>query len=186
MGGGEAGEEGVGLTRGEKGGILGRIFGYGYPDIDIWRRMFTQTTEYALRAAVWLAENHGGAQTTQQIARATKVPAGYLAKVLQALGRAGLLRGSRGLHGGFELSRPPEEVRLIDILNVVEPIRRIRTCPLEIKRHKKKLCPLHARLDEALALIEASFEQTTLKDLVGTPSHRPLCESELVKVGGVR
>ena len=50
--------------------------------------MFSQTVEYALRTVVWLASQGGEPRTTQQIAKATKIPAGYLAKVLQSLGRA--------------------------------------------------------------------------------------------------
>ena len=45
--------------------------------------MITQTAEYALRAIVFLADQQGAPKTTQQIAEATQVPAGYLAKVMQ-------------------------------------------------------------------------------------------------------
>jgi len=137
--------------------------------------MFSQTTEYALRAAVWLAESEGSAQTTSQIARATQVPAGYLAKVLQALARGGIVLGARGLHGGFELTRPAADITILDIVNIVEPIKRIKTCPLRLNSHARKLCPLHKRLDDAVAAIEQSFGSTTLADLLSNPAHRPLC-----------
>jgi len=60
--------------------------------------MFSQIAEYALRAVVRVASHHGRPQTTQQIAAATRVPAGYLSKVMQALGRAGLINSQRGLY----------------------------------------------------------------------------------------
>ncbi len=139
--------------------------------------MFSQTTEYALRAAVWLAQNQGSPQTTQEIAAATQVPAAYLAKCLQAMGRAGLVHGSRGAGGGFELTRGPETLSVLDVVNAVDPIRRIKTCPLGLSAHRVKLCPLHKKLDDAIATIETSFRTTSLAEVLGTGSkHRPLCE----------
>ena len=75
--------------------------------------MFSLTTEYALRAAVWLAEKQGLPQTTQQIASATCVPVNYLSKVLQSLGKAGLVRALRGKHGGFELAKSPSSTSVL-------------------------------------------------------------------------
>ena len=46
--------------------------------------MLSQTVEYSLRAVVWLASHADCPQTNQQIADATLVPAGYLAKIMQA------------------------------------------------------------------------------------------------------
>lgn len=139
--------------------------------------LFTQTIEYALRAVVWLADHPDRSQTTQQIAAATRVPAGYLSKVLQNLGRGGLVRAQRGLHGGFMLTRSPEELTVLDVINVVDPIERIRECPLGLESHGTNLCPLHRKLDDALAAIEEAFGKSTIADLLETPSKsRPLCD----------
>lgn len=139
--------------------------------------LFSQSTEYALRAAVWLAENEGRPQTTQQIADATRVPAPYLSKVLQSLGRARLVRGSRGVGGGFELTRNAAALSILDIVNAVDPIQRIKSCPLDLASHRVKLCPLHRKLDDAIAAIESTFCSTTLADVLGTGTrHKPLCE----------
>jgi len=58
--------------------------------------VISQTAEYALRSVVYLGSQAGQPVTTQRIAAATQVPAGYLSKVLQGLGRAGL-RGNCGM-----------------------------------------------------------------------------------------
>ena len=130
---------------------------------------------------VWLAQNEGDPQTTQQIAAATQVPAGYLSKVLQSLGRGGLVRASRGLHGGFDLARPAADTSILDVINVVDPIKRIPACPLSLKAHRLALCPLHKRLDDAMATLEATFASASLADMLVTTGSRPLCE-ELVGV----
>ena len=69
--------------------------------------MISQTAEYALRAIVYLADQGGVARTTSEIAETTQVPAGYLAKVMQSLCRAGLVKSQRGLNGGFKLAHDP-------------------------------------------------------------------------------
>lgn len=138
--------------------------------------MFSQTTEYALRAVVWLAEKQGTAQTTQEIATAAQIPLGYLAKVLQTLSRAGLVTALRGKRGGFELAKPPSSISVLEIINVIEPIRRIRTCPLNLESHGQHLCALHRKIDDALASIESSFAKARLSDLISTRVRRPLCE----------
>jgi Rrf2 family protein len=141
--------------------------------------MFSQTTEYALRAVVWLAEQHSKPQTTRQIAATTRVPAGYLSKVLQALGRADLVKSQRGLYGGFKLTRPPGQISVLEVVNAVDPIQRIETCPLGLKSHGAELCALHKRLDNAIAHIEKAFSTSNIADLLLEPSSkRPLRESE--------
>jgi Rrf2 family protein len=135
------------------------------------------TTEYALRAAVSLAAAAPEALTTAQIADDTRIPLGYLSKVLQTLGRASILRGQRGLRGGFTLTRPPDAVTALDVVNAVDPIRRIRVCPLGLARHERGLCPLHHRMDEALAALERVYAGMHLSDMVEASEGPPLCST---------
>jgi Rrf2 family transcriptional regulator, nitric oxide-sensitive transcriptional repressor len=138
--------------------------------------MLSQTVEYSLRAIVWLAAKYGEPQTNQQIADATLVPAGYLAKVMQALGRGGLVTAQRGKSGGFLLARPAEAVSVLEVVNAVDPIQRIHTCPLGIAAHGTRLCPLHKRLDAAMASVEDAFRASSIADLLAEPSQsKPLC-----------
>jgi len=139
-----------------------------------------QTVEYALRAVVWLAQHRDTPQTTSQIAEATKMPASYLSKVLQALGRAELVASQRGLHGGFHLLVDPDELTLLQVVNAVEPVQRIRNCPLGIESHGSSLCALHQTLDDAMAEVERSFAGRTIGQLVSEPRpSQPLCDLTL-------
>ena len=138
--------------------------------------MFSQTAEYALRAVVSLADHDEGPLTTQQISLATQVPLDYLSKVMQALGRGGLVESQRGKHGGFTLSRPAHRITILDVLNAVDPLPRIRSCPLRLKAHARHLCPLHEKLDHALATVERAFSGSLISDLLADDSSvRPLC-----------
>src|SRR5688572_4430494 len=105
--------------------------------------MISQTVEYALRAAVHLADRAPASRTTDQIAAATRVPRPYLSKVLQSLAHAGVVHAQRGVGGGITLAKPPEELTILEVVNAVDPIRRITTCPLGLAGHGAKLCALH-------------------------------------------
>jgi Rrf2 family transcriptional regulator, nitric oxide-sensitive transcriptional repressor len=138
--------------------------------------MLSQTVEYSLRAIVWLASHADDPQTNQRIAAATLVPVGYLAKVMQSLVRAGLVIAQRGKHGGFLLARPAAAVSVLEVVSAVDPIKRIRTCPLGIAAHGSHLCPLHKRLDGAMAMVENAFRDSSIADLLAEPSKsKPLC-----------
>ena len=139
--------------------------------------MISQTTEYALRAVVYLGQHADESWTTKQIAAATRVPAGYLSKVLQGLSRAGLISSQRGRHGGFQLAGDPAEMSVLDVVNAVEPIRRITRCPLNLVGHDSDLCPLHHALDQTIAAVEKAFSDRTVADLLGRDDTvEPLCD----------
>ena len=139
--------------------------------------MISQTAEYALRAIVFLADRHQMPHTVERIAAATHVPLGYLSKVMQSLARARLVRSQRGLHGGFVLLGDPARLTVWDVVNAVDPVQRIRSCPLGLKAHGVHLCPLHKRLDDAYAGVERAFRDSTVAELLAEPSRsRPLCD----------
>lgn len=138
--------------------------------------MFSQTVEYALRAIVHLAKQPDALQTTAQISKATQVPSAYLSKVLQTLTRDGLVEVKRGVSGGYLLSKSPDEMTIYDVVQCVDPLQRIRSCPLELSSHRKRLCSLHAKMDSALESIETVFRTTTLTELMNSPNPSvPLC-----------
>lgn len=131
--------------------------------------MISQTVEYALRAVVHLAGCDPEPRTRDQIAEATRVPKAYLSKVLQNLVRAGIVRAQRGPGGGMTLAKAPAKLTMLEVVTAVEPPKRIRTCPLGLASHGVELCPLHQRLDDALATVEEAFRQTTLAEVIAQP-----------------
>lgn len=138
--------------------------------------MFSQTVEYALRAVVHLADQAPAPRTAEQISAATKVPYAYLAKVLQNLSKAGIVLTQRGVGGGATLVKPPEELTILEVVNAVDPIRRIKVCPLGLEAHGAHLCPLHRRVDNAMAMVEDAFRHTTLAEILAEPTTSiPLC-----------
>lgn len=141
-------------------------------------KIFSDACEYGLRASVWLAQRAGETHKVREIAEGIQAAPGYLVKVLQRLAKAGILSAQRGSQGGFTLERSPDEVTVLDIINAVDPIERIQTCPLGLDAHGEHLCPLHRRLDDAMAGIEESFGAVTIAEMISESSRsRPLCNA---------
>lgn len=141
--------------------------------------MLSQTAEYALRAVVHLARHPDEPCTVDSIAKATKVPLSYLAKIMQQLSRAGLATSQRGLHGGFILSRDPATISLFEPVDAVGPFRRILTCPLGIPEHGQGLCSLHKELDATLEALETRLRSITITEIIAL-GNRPLCPMPLL------
>ncbi len=132
--------------------------------------MISRTNEYALRVMVHLAAQEKKPRGTRQIFEATQVPASYLSKILLALVKAGFVHSQRGPNGGFTLARDPGEISVFDVISAIDPLPRIRTCPLNLPEHKKQLCPLHKELDDAFERVEKAFRNASLAALVEVPA----------------
>ena len=141
--------------------------------------MYSQTAEYALRAMACLAIRPTSLVPTSHLAGQTKVPANYLAKVLQQLASSKLISGRRGVGGGYKLARAAKEITLLEVINAVSPVERITSCPLGLSNHGSNLCPLHRKADQAAASVIEIFGSVTLADLLLDPrSNKPLCDAD--------
>lgn len=144
--------------------------------------MLPKTAEYALRAIVWLAGDPNQTTSADQIAARTKVPRRYLHLVLQDLVKAGLVRSQPGPGGGYALDHDPQQISILDVVNAVGSLERIRQCPLGLTSHTK-LCPLHQELDKVYAATEAAFARVTLAQLLRSTSPIiPLCEISIERI----
>jgi Rrf2 family protein len=104
------------------------------------------------------------------------VPRRYLHKVLQDLVRAELVQSRPGPGGGYSLVREADSLTLLDVVNAVSPLERIRHCPLGLPSHTS-LCPLHKELDRAYAATETAFSRVTIGQLLrSTGDLVPLCD----------
>ena len=71
------------------------------------------------------------------------------------------------------------ELTVYDVVQAVDPLKRINSCPLQLSAHTERLCSLHQRLDDAVAMVESYFKQTTIASLLNDQTATrtgPLCE----------
>ena len=92
---------------------------------------FTTKSRYGLSAILEMAKNYGNAPMhVKDIAAKHSISPQYLEQLLGRLIKSGLIRAMRGQRGGFILSRPPQEIALIDVLEALEgPLAIVQSVP---------------------------------------------------------
>ena len=133
----------------------------------------SQRTHYGLRAMTELAKAYGhGRRSLAEIAAAEHLPAGYLEQLAMPLRRAGLIEGTRGAHGGYQLTRPPAQVSVGEVVRVLEgavaPVECLSedyppgSCTRELGCLSR---PIWQRVKDS---IDQVLDTTTLADLCAT------------------
>ena len=111
----------------------------------------TRGGEYGIRGVLYLAQqDYGKVNMLSAIAKAQDVPPRFLAKIFQALAKAGIVKSHRGAKGGFSLGREAEEVTIKDVIEAIEGPIHLNVClmgPGECSRDK--VCPIHKVWEEA-------------------------------------
>ncbi|HEV8651675.1 MAG TPA: Rrf2 family transcriptional regulator [Actinomycetes bacterium] len=133
-------------------------------------------THYGLRAMTELGKAFGGRTLSlTEIAATERIPLPYLEQIVSPLRRAGLVEGTRGLHGGYRLTRDPSLIRVGEIVRVLEgadataPVDCLADGYVEGSCVRDPGClsrPLWARVKAAM---DAVLDATTLADLCQDP-----------------
>jgi Rrf2 family protein len=132
--------------------------------------LFSASAAHALRAVAWLAAHPGeGDQAVlgRELARKIKLPGDYLSKVLAQLARAGVLRASRGVKGGYRLARPASRIRLIEVVLPFEGKHARPGCLLHPERpcRSSATCAAHGSWADVKASYTDFLEKTTVADI---------------------
>lgn len=132
----------------------------------------TRKTEYAIIGLAHLA-GAGRRRSAREVSAASGVPLPVLTAVLKSLSRHGLLRGCRGVYGGYELAKPATGIALFDIIAAVDgkPVKFVACadggqCPMG----KGKVCPVRIGLDDANRRMREVLSGTSLADIVARGS----------------
>jgi Rrf2 family protein len=133
--------------------------------------MMSQHTRYALKALLYLAKRPAGIpQPTTEIAMATSIPRKFLEAILLDLKRSGVIASTRGKHGGYVLSRTPDQITFGEVIRSTEgPLallhcasrkfhRRCADCPDELA------CELRAVMIAARDKLASVLDHTSLAD----------------------
>lgn len=139
--------------------------------------ILSQTSEYALRAVLHLADVEGEEpQRVDDIAEALSVPRNYLSKILHSLARSGILVSSRGPGGGFVLTEASRTVPLMQIIELFDPTEPQDRCFLGRPQClDEDPCPAHDRWGDIKRRIRSFLTETTLEELArqGPPTTSP-------------
>jgi Rrf2 family iron-sulfur cluster assembly transcriptional regulator len=132
--------------------------------MDIVRR----NTDYALRAMIHLAEHYGnGAVSAREVARQGGIPYQLVCKLLQRLGKAGLIRSSMGARGGFKLRKDPSKISVLQVIETIQGPVRLNRCLLSAKAClRQRSCPVKPKLAELQKTIGDYLGGIKLDELV--------------------
>jgi Rrf2 family protein len=120
--------------------------------------------DYALHAMLYIASINGKRLCTiDGIAEAENIPREYLAKILKELTQKGFLNSVKGIHGGYRLGRPRNEITFLDILEAIEGPLALAFCNMaendRTGSHRKGQCAATPFFDE--------LRKKVVKDLTG-------------------
>jgi Rrf2 family protein len=126
----------------------------------------TKRGDYVVRSALVLAHAYPEARKVREVVGQMAVPAAFASQILACLGRAGLASSKAGRDGGYRLSRPPEQVSVLEVVEAGEGPLQVQRCSLgDGPSHWQAACPLHETWTIAVGRLRESLAATTLADL---------------------
>jgi len=120
--------------------------------------------EFAVRGAVFLAEQYGNGPTTlDSICKAQDLSKQYLVKIFSSLVRAGLITPVRGKRGGYLLARDPSKISILNLMEAVEGPIAVNFCQHDPPRCDRTDCALRSMWSEIQEFLCDKLGSTTLE-----------------------
>ncbi|HSN59700.1 MAG TPA: Rrf2 family transcriptional regulator [Ferruginibacter sp.] len=130
--------------------------------------MVSGTCKYAIRAMLFVAQKtkEGVRVGVKEIARSIDSPEPFIAKILQDLGKRGLISSAKGPHGGFFLEEAAFKFNLADIVYAIDGNKVFTACGLGLSKcMDKKPCPIHHQFAAIRKQMKTMLQNATLGNL---------------------
>lgn len=126
-----------------------------------------KTSQYSIQVLIYISLQEDGLPVlAKDAAEQLQVSPTYLAKILQTLAKAGLVKSRRGRKGGFQLTESANLSTLMEIVEVIEGQSFSQTCLLGLKKcSDETACPVHNDWMPVKDEILQMLNQQTLDDL---------------------
>ncbi|MFP4207075.1 MAG: SUF system Fe-S cluster assembly regulator [Wenzhouxiangella sp.] len=145
----------------------------------------SKLTDYATVLLAALAQRGGACVPASQLAEETRLELPTAAKVLKTLAKSGLVRSVRGVNGGYQLVRPPDQTSVAAIVRAMEGPIALTECSLEpgLCAHESQ-CNLRGNWQRIGQAVEHALERLTLRDLYqpvkGDPAVAPVATFKIM------
>jgi Rrf2 family protein len=130
-------------------------------------KLITREIDYAVRALKSLAENGSDKVPVTDLVEELRITRPMLRKIMQELAKNGVVTSYKGNNGGFRLNKRPEDIYLIDIIEVFQGRFSMNECVLN-----KEICPnrgdciLKSKIEDIEADVKRKLESINLESLM--------------------
>ena len=138
--------------------------------------MLSMKAKYALKALIHMAQSESPTLPSKAIAEAQEIPQKFLDNILQELRQNGIVDSKRGIFGGYFLAKPASDIRLGDIIRIIDgPLAPIRCASLTAYQkcddcREEAACQLRRLMLEVRNALSAVLDGRCLQDLVLQPA----------------
>ncbi|MBZ0155580.1 MAG: Rrf2 family transcriptional regulator [Alphaproteobacteria bacterium] len=129
----------------------------------------SREADYAIRCIFHMAREPEKLHLIVDIAKSQEVPKSFLAKILQKLAKAGIVSSTRGVNGGFSLSRRPADITLLDVIEAVQGPLSLNACIIDHKIcARKEACSVHPVWKEIREFLGEKLREYSFTRILGT------------------
>jgi Rrf2 family protein len=127
----------------------------------------TREGDYGIRSVLYLARQpFKKVSFVNEISEEYKIPRSFLAKILQKLVKAKIVRSYRGVKGGFSLARQAKDISVLDVLEAIEGKLAMNICLADKKKCDfSKQCPIHSVWATAQSKVMETLKKANFDEL---------------------
>lgn len=146
----------------------------------------TKQTDYGIVLLSQMANEPGCLYTAPDLAEETQLPVPMVSKILKLLARHGLLDSHRGANGGYALSRPAEQIRISEVITVLEGPIAMTECiddgPGEC--NQEPVCPMRSNWQVINRAVRRALDGISLAEMARPLAVGRLASDKLITLGG--
>jgi Rrf2 family protein len=127
----------------------------------------TREGDYGIRSVLYLARQpYKKISFVTEISEEYKIPRSFLAKILQKLVKAKIVRSYRGVKGGFSLARQAKDISVLDVLEAIEGKLAMNICLADKKKCDfSRNCPIHSVWANVQSKVVEVLKKSNFEDL---------------------
>ena len=128
----------------------------------------TKFTDNSLRVIIYVSANGDRKVNISEVAEACAIPRNHLTKVIHSMAVKGLITTTRGKGGGISMARPPNQLKVGEIIRAMEGTEEIINCETP-KCPMARLCELRSILHKGQNAFFTAMDEYTVADLIDQP-----------------
>jgi Rrf2 family protein len=127
----------------------------------------TREGDYGIRSVLYLARQpYKKISFVTEIAEEYKIPRSFLAKILQKLVKAKIIRSYRGVKGGFSLARQAKDISVLDVFEAIEGKMAMNLCLSDKRKCDfSRNCPIHSVWANVQSKVVEVLKKSNFEDL---------------------